>query len=84
MDLVRSAAPGLALSSLLFGALAMTHYLLGEFTTPSPLLYLLVMSFFGGLFYAAAFLLIPIPALRSEVARWREKLGMILARKALP
>lgn len=84
MDLFRSAAPGLALSTLLFGALALTHYLLGEFTTPQPLLYLLVMSFFGGLFYAAAFLLIPIPALRSEVARWREKLGMILARKALP
>lgn len=84
MDLARSIAPGLALSTLLFAALAITHYLLGEFTTSTSLLYLLVMSFFGGLFYVVAFLLIPIPALRSEVIRWREKLGMILARKALP
>lgn len=85
-DLVRAAAPGLSLSALLLGVLVLTDFLLGAHRTASPVVYLVVMSFCGGLFYAAAFLLIPIPALQTEVARWRQKLGggMAVVRKALP
>lgn len=86
MDLIRAAAPGLSLSALLLGMLTLIDLLLGEHKTDTPLLYLLVMSFCGGLFYATAFLFIPIPALRTEATRWRQKLGdgMALLRKAMP
>jgi len=85
-DLVRASAPGLFLSALLLGTLTLTDFLLGGQKSAPPLLYLLVMSFCGSLFYAAAFLLIPIPSLRTEATRWRQKLGGGLAflRKALP
>lgn len=85
-DLVRASAPGLFLSTLLLAVLALTDLMLGEHNTTSPLLYLLVMSLCGGLFYAAVFLLIPIPSLRTEATRWRQKLGGGIAflRKALP
>jgi len=85
-DLAQAAAPGLSLSALLLGVLALTDFLLGEHRTATPLLYLLVMSFCGGLFYLAAFLFIPIPSLRSEAARWRQKLSESLAlfRKLAP
>jgi len=85
-DLMRAAAPGLSLSALLLGVLALIDFLMGEHKTAVPLLYLLVMSFCGGLFYAAAFLLIPIPALRTEATRWRQKLGggVAFLKKALP
>jgi len=78
-DLIRAAAPGLSLSALLLGVLALTDFLLGAHKTATPLLYLAVMSFCGGLFYSAAFLLIPIPALQTEAARWRQKLGSGIA-----
>ena len=85
-DLMRAAAPGLSLSALLLGVLALTNFLLGGHESAAPLLYLLVMSFCGGLFYVAAFLLIPIPALRTEATRWRQKLGVGVAvlKRALP
>jgi O-antigen/teichoic acid export membrane protein len=85
-DLVQASTPGLALSALLLGVLALTDVLLGAHRTATPLLYVLVMSICGGLFYVAAFLLIPIPALRTEAARWRQKLGggIALLRKAIP
>ncbi len=75
-DLIRATAPGLSLSALLLAVLALTDLVLGEHKTATPLLYLLVMSGCGGLSYVAAFLLIPIPALRTEAARWRQKLGV--------
>lgn len=86
MDLVRAAAPGVSLSVLLLGVLVLADLLLGERRSAAPLLYLLAMSFCGGLFYAAAFLFVPIPALQSEAARWRQKLGggVALIRKAMP
>lgn len=85
-DLIRAAAPGLFLSTLLLGVLTLIDLLFGAQKTAAPLLYLLVMSFCGGLFYAAVFLFIPISALQAETTRWRQKLGygMSLVRKALP
>jgi O-antigen/teichoic acid export membrane protein len=85
-DLFKAAAPGLSLSAMLLAVLALLDHALGTHQTSAPLLYLLVLTLCGGLFYAAAFLLIPIPALQTESERWRQKLGGGLAfiRKALP
>ena len=58
-DLIRATAPGLSLSALLFVVLFLIDLALGEHRSTAPAIYLLVMSFCGGLFYAAAFLFIP-------------------------
>lgn len=73
-DLVRALTPGLILNSIFFTVLALTDQVVGEMSETRPLLYLLAMAIPGGLAYAAAFLLLPIPALSSEAARWREKI----------
>lgn len=85
-DLIRAVAPGLFLSALLFAVLTMIDLALGEYKAITPFIYLLVMTLCGGLFYAAAFLLIPIPALHTEATRWRQKLvgSAALIRKTLP
>jgi hypothetical protein len=41
----------------------------------SPAIYILAMGTAGLFAYSAAFFLLPIPALDTEVARWREKFG---------
>jgi hypothetical protein len=71
-------APGLSLSALLLVVLALTDQLLDQYATATPPVYLLAMSSVGGAFYAAAFLFLPIPALQTEAARWRAKLGTLL------
>jgi teichuronic acid exporter len=85
-DLVRASSPGLFLSGLLFAVLTLIDLIMGGPEATASWLYLLAMTFCGGLFYAAAFLLIPIPALQTEAARWRHKLvsGTASIRKALP
>lgn len=83
-DLIRATAPGLSLSALLFVVLFLIDLALGEHRSTAPATYLLIMSFCGGLFYAAAFLFIPIPALRSEAERWRHKLGVSLSKIKKP
>jgi hypothetical protein len=64
-------APGLLLGSLLFAVLTLVHFTLGESKATAPTLYLLTMTVTGVVTYAVAFMLIPIPALRTEAARWR-------------
>jgi teichuronic acid exporter len=85
-ELLDAITPALILNTVLYSALAATHYALGELRTTLPSLYLLLMIFSGGLTYLTAFLFLPIPALRTEVMRWRQKLrgGMAFLRKALP
>lgn len=73
MDLIRAVTPGLMLNSLLFLVLALTDAMTGDLRSTSPALYLLYMIVPGSLVYLAAFLLLPIPALRTESARWQEK-----------
>ena len=73
MELIRAIAPGLKLNSLLFLVLALTDFLTGDLRTTGPALYLLCMIIPGSLVYLAAFLLLPITALQSESARWRQK-----------
>ena len=74
MELVRAIAPGLKLNCLLFLVLALTDYLTGDLRTTGPALYLLFMVISGSLVYLAAFLLLPIAALQSESAGWRQKI----------
>lgn len=85
-DLARAVTPGLFLSALLLAVLSVIDLALGEHKATTPFLYLLAMTLCGGLFYAAAFLFIPIPALHTEAARWRKKLAgsTALIRKPLP
>jgi O-antigen/teichoic acid export membrane protein len=85
MELVRAIAPGLKLNSLLFLVLALTDSLTGDLRTTGPAFYLLCMVVSGSLFYLAAFLLLPITALQSESARWRQKIngGLSFVHKSL-
>lgn len=78
-DLARAVAPGLALAALVSGVLFVTDRLLPPDIAAVPLYYLVAMSLSGGTVYALAFLFLPIPALRTEAARWRGKLGAGLA-----
>jgi O-antigen/teichoic acid export membrane protein len=75
MELIRAIAPGLKLNGLLYLALALTDSLTGDLRMTDPALYLLLMVIPGSLVYLAAFLLLPIPALQSESARWRQKIN---------
>ena len=73
IDLVRAITPGLQLSTVLFIVLVLVDSVTGELRTSDPALYLLFMVVPGTLAYLLAFLLLPIPALSSEKARWQKK-----------
>ena len=77
-DLIRAIAPGIQLNAILFLVLAFTDHFTGDLRQTSPALYLVSMIAAGGSFYAAAFFLLPIPALESEVSRWRGKINKVL------
>jgi teichuronic acid exporter len=78
-DLLKAVAPGLALNSILYLVLIIIDSLTHEFKMTNPGFYLLVMAIPGLMAYAAAFFLIPIPSLKTEVALWREKINDGLA-----
>ena len=78
-DLLKAVAPGLALNSILYLVLIIIDSLAHEFKMTNPGFYLLVMAIPGLMAYAAAFFLIPIPSLKTEVALWREKINGGLA-----
>lgn len=78
-DLVRSLGPGLMLGGLMFAVLALAHFGMRGMHVDAPAVYLSVMAVCGGLCYGAAFLLLPIPALQTESARWRQRLAAGLA-----
>jgi O-antigen/teichoic acid export membrane protein len=84
-ELVRAVLPGLKLNSLLFLALALIDSVAGDLRATNPGLYLLLMVVPGSLVYFFAFLLLPITALRSESARWRQKIngGLSVVYKSL-
>jgi O-antigen/teichoic acid export membrane protein len=85
-DLFRAAAPGLSLSIILFCFLAAVDYLTKGPHAASHIQYLLLMTVCGGLFYAAAFLMVPFAGLHDEAMRWRNsiKVGLVSLRKFLP
>jgi hypothetical protein len=84
-DLLYSISPGLSLSAMLFGVLALVDYVLGEYTTSKPLAYTFVMSTIGGFSYAAGFMFLPIAALQTETMRWRKTMlgGVGLIKNAI-
>jgi teichuronic acid exporter len=79
MELISAILPGLKLNSLLFLVLAIIDLLTGGLRTTLPALYLLMMVSIGTLCYMAAFIFIPIAALRTEVVRWRQKINACLS-----
>ena len=83
-DLFRAMAPALLLNSLLAVVLTVVHFSLGVLGRVSPVYYLAAMVASGGIVYAAAFLYLPIPALRAEAARWRENIGGLLSLASKP
>ncbi len=84
-DVIRSLGPALALAAAMNVALFVVD---GLFVTAMngahSATYLLVMSFVGILVYASCFLLVPIPAIASEAARWRGGLIRIGRRNEKP
>jgi O-antigen/teichoic acid export membrane protein len=78
-DLVKAVAPGLALNSLLYLVLIIIDSQTNEFKMTNPGTYILAMAIPGLIAYSAAFFLIPIPSLKTEVARWRQKINGGLA-----
>jgi O-antigen/teichoic acid export membrane protein len=79
-DLFKAISPGVLLNLFLFLVLALIDSATGELRKSDPALYLLVMVIPGSMVYLAAFLLIPIPALRPEVARWHQLISGGLGR----
>ncbi len=79
-ELLKAVSPGLLLNALLMMVLGIVDRLLPASIQTSPLAYLSIMSLIGFGFYGMAFLLLPIPALASESARWRQWLATGFAR----
>lgn len=71
-DLLAAIAPGMFLSALIAGVLALAHFLLSDLRLAVPALYLVIMGIAGFLAYTAALLFLPVPALQLEAARWRQ------------
>ncbi len=76
-DLLIAIKPGFLLNVALFSTLWLTDYFSNHLLNNYPELYLLLMVFIGGSFYAACVLLIKIPALETEKKRILEKLNSI-------
>ena len=76
--LLRSVVPGLILNGLLFAVLGLASLVLGNLQTSLPLAYLVAMMFTGLACYMAAFLFLPIPALKSESDHWKRKIALNL------
>jgi predicted permease len=79
-DLLKAVTPGLVLNSLLFGFLAGVHFALSGLKGTAPATYLMLMAISGAMFYGTIFLLIPLPQIRDEADRWRQKLARRLNR----
>jgi O-antigen/teichoic acid export membrane protein len=78
-DLMKAVAPGLALNGILYLVLVIVDSMAHALKTTNPGAYILVMTIPGLVAYSAAFLLIPIPSLKTEVVRWRQKINGGLA-----
>ena len=74
-ELLDALAPGLLLNAILVAVLmAVDHILPAGTREHSMKTYLMVSSVAGGVAYAAAFLLLPFPALHEEAKRWKRML----------
>lgn len=79
LDLLRALAPGLLLNSMLVLVLVVVHAMISALKTSNPAIYLLIMMTAGLTAYIALFFFVPIPSLKTEVSRWREKINGGLA-----
>lgn len=75
-DLLNAIAPGLMLNTLLFCFFTLFHMVLTAYGMTAPTIYLALMVITGAIFYGAAFLFMPLPTIRNETKRWREKLSI--------
>jgi O-antigen/teichoic acid export membrane protein len=82
-ELARAVAPAAILVGLTFIAAALLHFAIAGLALSAPFLYLAMMGSVGGAVYAAAFLLLPIPALRGEGDRWRRQVAILLEKVGL-
>jgi O-antigen/teichoic acid export membrane protein len=83
-DLFNAALPALLLNALLFVVLTVVHVSLPDAASSRPWVYLPAMCAAGVLTYTCAFLFLPIPALRTEVERWRARVARLLGFKRKP
>jgi len=84
-DVLRSLAPALGLATAMNAALFVAHETLGEFMGGThSASYLFAMTFAGLLVYGGCFLLVPIPAVASEAARWRSVLNRYARGERMP
>lgn len=77
-DLFRALTPAAILNVLLFGVLILVDRLLPADLRGSNQSYLLAMTACGVIVYTLAFLTLPIPALASEVQRWKQRMPQFL------
>jgi O-antigen/teichoic acid export membrane protein len=77
-DLARAVAPAMLLNAVLCAALAPLHLAIADLRDSAAFVYLSAMAAVGGAVYAAAFMLLPIKALETEVARWRGRASAAL------
>lgn len=77
-ELLKSVMPGLQLNGLLFAVLGVVSLALGSLQSSLPLVYLVAMMLAGITSYVAAFLFLPIPALKSESDHWKQKIMLRL------
>jgi teichuronic acid exporter len=70
-ELLAAVAPGVLLSVLIAVVLGAIHFFLSDLKPTMPALYLVIMGIVGFVVYVVSFLFLPVPALRSEAARWR-------------
>ena len=78
--LAKCLMPGILLNLLLCGALLLANFLFPDnLRETQPMVYSIIMFGVGVTVYASAFLFVPIPALASEVSRWKERAREIFA-----
>ena len=77
MTLAKAISPALLLSSVLLATIwSADTFFLSRYTQHSPGMYSLLITGIGGISYVAAFLYLPLASLRTESAKWRDKLGL--------
>ena len=78
-DLMKAVAPGLILNGILYLVLIIVDSQIHELKMTNSAVYIMAMAISGMTAYAAAFFLLPIPPLKTEVTRWRQKINGGLA-----
>jgi O-antigen/teichoic acid export membrane protein len=82
LRLAASLVPGALLNLILCGALMLLDLLLPHgFGQARPFQYMLMVTAWGAVIYASAFVFLPLPALADEAMRWKKVLCLDFARR---